>query len=401
MNVLFLTLCEYKSIYDKDLYTDLLRVFMKNGDNVYMVSPIEKRHNESTTLIKEDNSILLRLKIGNIQKTNIIEKGISTITIERIFINGIKKYFSDVKFDLVLYSTPPITLVGAVEYVKNRDNAKTYLLLKDIFPQNAVDIGILNTNGVKGILYKFFRSKEKKLYKISDKIGCMSPANAEFVIKHNPFVNSNTVEVCPNSIEIIDKKVDDKSRNLIREKYGIPKDKVVLIYGGNLGKPQGIPFFIECIKAIKDIKEIFVLVVGDGTEYELLENFSNEFNQSNFKLMKRFPKEDYDTMVGACDVGLLFLDHRFTIPNFPSRMVSYMQAHLPILACTDVNTDVGDIIVDNGFGWWCESNNSVNFEKKVEEILKTNVIDKGEISWQKLNEMYDVKEAYEIIMGDI
>ena len=47
-----------------------------------------------------------------------IEKGISTLTLESKFLKGIKNYFSDVKFDLVLYSTPPITLQKAVEYVQ-------------------------------------------------------------------------------------------------------------------------------------------------------------------------------------------------------------------------------------------------------------------------------------------
>lgn len=90
------------------------------------------------------------------------------------------------KFDLIIYSTPPITFQRAVEYVKERDNAQTYLLLKDIFPQNAVDIGILSKNGWKGLIYKYFRKKEKKLYGISDRIGCMSEANCKYILSHNP-----------------------------------------------------------------------------------------------------------------------------------------------------------------------------------------------------------------------
>lgn len=110
----------------------------------------------------------MKLKIGNTQKTNIIEKGISTVSIEPQFIAGIKRYFSNVKFDLVIYSTPPITFCNAIEFVKKRDGAKTYLLLKDIFPQNAVDIEMISKTGVKGIIYKIFRNKEKKLYRMHE-----------------------------------------------------------------------------------------------------------------------------------------------------------------------------------------------------------------------------------------
>ena len=137
----------------------------------------------------------MKLKIGNIQKTNIIEKGISTVSIEPQFIAGIKKYFSNVKFDLVIYSTPPITFCNAIEFVKKRDGAESYLLLKDIFPQNAVDIGIMSKSGIIGILYRFFRNKEKKLYRISDYIGCMSPANVEYIKKHNPEIDAEKISV--------------------------------------------------------------------------------------------------------------------------------------------------------------------------------------------------------------
>lgn len=220
MNVLFLTLLGFDSLQERSIYTDLLREFVKNGHHVYSISPTEKRQNISTHLIEEDNSTILRLQIGNTQKTNIIEKGISTVMIEPQFKSAIKKYFSDVKFDIVLYSTPPITFTGAVEYVKKRDGARTYLLLKDIFPQNAVDIGLMSTSGLKGLIYKHFRRQEKRLYAISDRIGCMSQANVDYVIKHNPEIDPAKVEICPNCIEVIDKSVDEQTRISIRKNMG-------------------------------------------------------------------------------------------------------------------------------------------------------------------------------------
>lgn len=188
MNVLFLTLLDFDSIEEKNIYTDLLREFRNKGHNVYIVSPIEKRKKKHTFIIKKFGTTILKLKIGNMQKTNVIEKGISTLCIEHILLTGIRKYFSNVKFDLVIYSTPPITFCSAIGFIKKRDNAKTYLLLKDIFPQNAVDIEMLKKTGLKSLIYKYFRKKEKELYALSDRIGCMSKANVEYVIKHNPEV---------------------------------------------------------------------------------------------------------------------------------------------------------------------------------------------------------------------
>lgn len=397
MNVLFLTLLGFNSLQERNIYTDLLREFVKNEHQVYAISPVEKRQNQETRLIKEENATILRLRTGNTQKTNIIEKGISTIMIEPTFKKAIGEYFSDVKFDLVLYSTPPITLVSAIEYVKKRDGAKTYLLLKDIFPQNAVDIGMMSKNGMKGLLYKYFRRQEKKLYRISDRIGCMSKANVDYVITHNPEVDPSIVEVCPNSVDVIDKSVDESTRKQIREKYGIPLDKKVFVYGGNLGKPQGIPFLIECLKRCKDIEEAYFLIVGDGTEYGVLEKYIDTEKPQNVQLMKRLPKEDYDTMVGACDVGMVFLDYRFTIPNFPSRILAYMQAKLPVLAATDSNTDIGKVIVGGGFGWWCESDNVCEFGRIVAKAIQDDLGVIGDKAYKYLLDHYTASQSYEII----
>lgn len=397
MNVLFLSLGRYWTINESEGYTDLLREFIRHGDKVYILSPTERREGKSTQLIEEENSVILKIKTGNIQKTNFIEKGISTVMIESQFLRAIKKYFSNVKFDLVLYPTPPITFVKVVEYIKKRDNAITYLLLKDIFPQNAIDIGIMNKSGIKGILYKYFRNKEKRLYAISDTIGCMSPANVKYVLDNNLDVNREKVEVCPNVIEIKDKSIDNDARINIRSKYDIPLDKKVFVYGGNLGRPQGIDFLIKCIESQKNNEDVYFFIVGDGTDYNKLESFKESNIQSNFNIIKRLPKDDYDTVVAACDVGLIFLDHRFTIPNFPSRLLGYLQAKLPVLACTDPNTDIGKIIIDGGFGWWCESNSVDGFVRTIDEIINSSTEQLGNIGYRYLNDNYNVEIGYDII----
>lgn len=398
MKILFLTLLDFSSLEEKNIYTDLLREFVKHGHYVCVISPVERRIQRKTELIKERKTRILKLQIGNVLKTNLIEKGISTVTLEDRFISGIKKYFADIKFDLVLYSTPPITFCGAVEYVKKRDNATTYLLLKDIFPQNAVDIGIMRKSGMKGILYKYFRKKEKKLYALSNYIGCMSQANVDYIIQHNPEINPETVEVCPNSVEIVNMKVSTDIRDEMRQKYEIPLDKKVFVYGGNLGKPQGIPFLIRCLKSQMKNKDAYFLIVGDGTEYGKLEQFFSERKPDNMKLMKRLPQEDYDRMVAACDVGMIFLDHRFTIPNFPSRLLGYMQAKLPVLACTDPNTDIGKVIIDGGFGWWCESDDIDAFVRYIRTAMESDLNKVGNKAYQYLLDNYTSEHGYRIIM---
>ena len=218
MQVLFLTLVKINSLNERGIYTDLLRKFSDEGHTVTVVCPTERREKNPTTLIQEGLNSILKVKTFNLQKTNVIEKGIGTLAIEYQFLNAIKKHLKSTKFDLVVYSTPPITFSKVIQFIKNRDNAYAYLLLKDIFPQNAIDMQLMKENS---FLHKLFIKKEKKLYAISDTIGCMSPANKNYILKHNPEIDSSKVEVNPNTIQPIEFNLSLEEKDKIKDIYEI------------------------------------------------------------------------------------------------------------------------------------------------------------------------------------
>lgn len=401
MKIIFLSI-SYSEKGRISSYEELLQKFVSIGHEVFVACASEKRKQRKTGITNERGIHVLRISTGNITgNVNLIEKGISTVMIDKQFQKAISRYFANEKFDLILYPTPPITLVGTVTYLKKQNNAISYLLLKDIFPQNAVDLGMLSKTGFKGIIYKIFRNKEKKLYKISDYIGCMSPANVNYVLNHNDFVKKEKIEVCPNCVKLLNDTHTAEEHKEIREKYGLPLDKTIFVYGGNLGKPQGIDFFISCLKEVKNVDEAFMLVVGGGSEASKIKLFINENNINNAMILDSLPKQDYELLTDACDVGLVFLDYRFTIPNFPSRILSYMQRSKPVLVASDPNTDMGQIVEENGFGWSCFSNDSKKFVECIHKALKSDLKSMGLIGRMYLEENYNVDKVYKIVINHI
>ena len=399
MNILFLTMVQMLDINNNGIYTDLMRKFAKEGHNVYIATPVQRRTKLSTHLRNENNVHILGIKTLNVTKTNAIEQGIGQILLESQFKSAISKHWGGISFDLILYSTPPITFTNVIKFLKKRNpKAITYLLLKDIFPQNAVDLGLLTKTGIKGILYKFFRKKEEELYKISDTIGCMSPANVEYVLKHNPNIPARKVEIAPNSCECIT-NTEKVEKNSIRQKFNLPLNKTILIYGGNLGKPQGIPFLLECLKANSEHKKCHFVVIGNGTEYNRLEAWVSSAKPSSVSLFKSLPKNEYNELASACDVGLIFLDYRFTIPNYPSRLLSYLTNKKPIIAATDKNCDLGHIAEKNGFGYWCPSNSVEAFNCVVDKISVSNLVEMGERGYYFYNNNYTIQHTYNSIMS--
>lgn len=391
MNIIFLTLVEINSIEDRGIYHDLLRKFRDEGHDVTIVTPLERRKGISTNYNIKEGVSILQVKTLNIQKTNVLEKGIGTLAIEYQYLSAIRKYTSNIKFDLILYSTPPITLVKVIQFIKKRDNSKSYLLLKDIFPQNAVDMKLMSE---KGLLFKYFRKKEKKLYNISDKIGCMSKANVDFVLKHNPYINQDKTEINPNSIEIQNfKQFSLEERLNLKAKFNIPDNKKIFIYGGNLGKPQGIDFLVRILDSKKDDNDVFFVIVGSGTEYVKIESWIITNNPKNVMFLPALPKKEYDLLVQLCDVGLIFLHKDFTIPNYPSRLLSYLEFKMPVLAATDKNTDIGLDLEKNKCGFAVYSG---NVKEMINAIDRFNKMSDSEFEVMRNNSFTFLEENFQV-----
>jgi len=399
MNILFLTLHKINSLSERGIYTDLLRKFQEEGNTIHIVCPNERRERKNTEILINKQLHLLKVKTFNIQKTNLFEKGLATLAIEFQYLFAIKKHFTKTKFDLVLYSTPPITFSKVINYVKKRDRAYSYLLLKDIFPQNAVDMKMIKENS---IIHKYFLRKEKKLYEISDKIGCLSEANLEYLKKHNSYLDFKKIEINPNTISPKFINYSNSEKENIKLKYSIPLKKKIFIYGGNLGKPQGLDFLLETIQLTKR-SDVYFLIVGSGTEFTRIQKWFDEFKPQNASLISFLPKNDYDKLLAACDVGLIFLNKNFTIPNYPSRLLSYLEMKMPIIAATDPNTDIGLDIERNKCGFSVISGDSERMKNAINKtmsiILDSNLM--KENTWGFLQRDFKVEKSYELILKSI
>ena len=396
MKVLFLTLSRINSIEEQSIYQDLLRKFRDEGHDINIITPIERRFNKNTHLIIEGNVKILNVKTPNIQKTNIVEKGFATLILEFLFKKAIKKFLKNEKFDLIMYSTPPITFTRLVRTLKNSNNAKTYLLLKDIFPQNAVDLKMMSSSG---ILYKYFRKKELELYEMSDWIGCMSEENKKYILKHNRGLNEAKVEVNPNSIYL----QEDKNTLIDSNKILgiIPQNKTIFLYGGNLGKPQGINFLLDIIIDSNYNSNAYFIIVGSGTETNKIQKWFDVKKPENALFVNQLNQKDYEMLLKQSHVGLVFLHPDFTIPNYPSRILPYMKYKLPILFATDTNTDIGKEAELYDYGFWCESGKIEEFRKFIDLLTFNKELRRkmGINGYNRLKKDFNVNYSYEMIMN--
>lgn len=394
MNVLFLSLYPFNKLSDGYIAADLVKQFVDEGHTLTVIAPMEGANN---IYIEESEGFKnVHIGCGPIQKTSAFKKVINLRKLDLLAKTFLKK--SNVKFDLAVCMVSHCAFYRTVKFIKKRDKAFVYNMVKDIFPQNAVDMGMMKKDG---LLYKWFKNKENKYYAISDVLGVLSDRAVQSIKQLNPKIVRKKIEVNPNSCIVKDLAMNDEQKAAVLAKYEIPANKTVMVYGGNLGKPQGIEFLLDCVKHNEErFGNAYFVIVGNGTEYEKIAWYFNNALPKNAKLMARLGGSDFDDLCLASDVGLVFLNRDFTIPHYPSRVLSYMQARLPILFAVDSVCDSGEIAERNGYGFNCLNGDLDKFFENVEkfEASKATCKNMGEKAYSFMTQNYTVKRSYDIIM---
>ncbi|MGH1288386.1 glycosyltransferase family 4 protein [Bacillus toyonensis] len=397
MNILFLMIAFPDVEKTENLYTELAHEFKNHDHNVYVATILGDSDHTQTILRNEKGVNVLRISSGKLFNVNYIVKGINTVLLPYRFNQDIKKYFKDVKFDLVISPTPPITFLNTIKKLKKKHSCKSYLILRDIFPQNAKDLGLINNE----LLFSYFRRKEKKLYGISDHIGCMSQGNIDYIVKHNTDIKQEKLELLPNWRKVRENSLLPKTN--YRKQYGFNDDQIVLIFGGNIGLPQELDFLLELVECYKHREDIKFLIIGSGNRQESLKKMIVERELTNVILKDPVPSQEYDCLVRDCDIGLINLNRDFTIPNIPSKTLAYFEAEVPILASIDQNTDYGQVLNEARAGMWSITGDLESYKNNFEKLVCDKELRKsmGRNGRSYLIQNLGVNKAYKTIINHI
>lgn len=401
MNILFIFSRHSENPNDSTLTKDLSDEFFKQGNNVTVVTLLEKKYKRETELKKENGYEILRVKTGNYFNIgNKFEKGMTVLTMASDLKKGIIKHLGDRKYDLIITHTPFVSTEKLINPLKEYFKCPAYLILWDIFPQNAKDIGILNNN----LLFSYFKYNEKKMFLAYDCIWCMSEGNVNYLKENYSYLDKNKIKLLRNWA-IIKPNVEINKKE-IRNKYGFSEDEFIAIFGGNMGKPQKLENILSLAEKSLKNKKIKFLFIGNGSEKERLEKLTKENNLSNITFINQVPREDYEKITASCDVGLVSLDERFTVPNFPSKTTDYFKLSLPILASLDrcATEDYGNFLQNKvKGGLFAEAGNTEGLYNQLMKLYNDESLRKtlGNNGRKYYEEYLGVDKAYETIMNEI
>lgn len=282
----------------------------------------------------EDGVTIIRVKTLPHHKVNFIMRGIAQLMMPRQFLRALSRH-GELSYDAVIVYSPPLPLAGVGSALR-RKGAFFALNIQDVFPQNAIDLGVLRNP----LLIAMFRAMERAAYRNADRILVHSESNLELLKRDNPRA-AGKLGVLHNWVDGESYKLPASRR--FREQYGL-QEKFIIGFAGVMGPSQQLDLIVEAAAKLRDLEELAFLFVGDGGESENLKALADRLGADNVHFQPFIPREDYPELLKNLDVGLVCLSPKNHTPVVPGKLLTYMAANLPVLAVLNRESD-GNAIV--------------------------------------------------------
>ena len=267
---------------------------------------------------------VFRVNTLHYRTSNYLIRGIGELLLPYLFFRKVNQFVRE-NIDAVVVYSPPLSLSILGRIVKKSPQVKFILNVYDIFPQNAIDLGILRNR----VLVRFFEHIENRAYSAADHIRTYSDNHKKFLIERKQ-VPSHKVSTVYNWIDLLP-YMSARPTGIFRTRYGL-EGRFILLFAGILGPSQQLDFVIRVAEEVKDIPEICFLIVGGGSEKEKLQKLAEERRLENVEFQPFVPPEDYPSLVKDSDVGLACLSCKNTTPVFPGKLLGFMACAVPIVA---------------------------------------------------------------------
>ena len=322
---------------------DLALEFLRRGHEVVVISPGDRQQSNHLEIEHIDDVEIWRFKSPPTRGLGNIKRAINESLLSYRAFRAIRAPIQSAPFDICINYSPSIFFGPLASFIK-KHGAYVYLVLRDFFPQWIIDEGMIRSWSP---IAKYFRLFEHINYQVSDCIAVQSPANIpSFQAMYKKPVN---LSVLMNWAAI-----KQHSRSLEAEAFlngfGIV-GKTVFFYGGNIGHAQDMSNILRLAKGMLHQFNVHFLLVGQGDEFQLVEQLIIEWELHNVTLLPSIPQEKYNELLSVVDVGLFSLSSRHFAHNFPGKLLGYMEHSLPILGSVNAGNDVIDIVNNSGAGY--------------------------------------------------
>lgn len=323
---------------------DLAHEFVSQGHQLTVVLPSSDL-SAPFSVAMVDGIEVLRLRAPKTKDIDYVRRTINEFLMPFAMLRNLRRSpLANRQWDGVVWYSPSIFFGPLTKSLMGSSQCKSYLIVRDIFPEWAVDLGLMR----RGLPYLFFRAIARYQYSVASVIGVQTPGNLQYF---DGVASSGKARIEVLENWLADSPVTSCSIDLSKSSLSGRK---ILVYAGNMGIAQGLGTLLDLAERLRAKADIGFLFVGRGSEAKKLAAEAHSRGLDNVQFMDEIPPEEIPGLYRQCAIGLVALDGRHKSHNIPGKFLTYMQSGLPVIATINARNDLADLIRDEGVGCACE-----------------------------------------------
>jgi glycosyltransferase involved in cell wall biosynthesis len=378
------------------MYHDLAKELIQQGHQVTVITPHFDKKQSRLLENSLEGVTVWRFFSGQIKDVPKVTRAVNETLLSYNAWRAVKEKIKEDTFDGVIYYSPSIFFGSLVSKIKKRCQCSSYLVLRDFFPQWAIDSGLMRAGS---LIERYFRYFEKQSYKAADTIGVMSERNLQ--IFEQATSSRYPSSILRNWASLTPHQLPHEAVNL-RAQLGLT-DEVIYFYGGNIGHAQDMANLMRLARGMQDYTKAHFLFVGQGDEVKLIKNLAVDWKLDNFSYLPSVNQEEFKNILAQVDIGLFSLSSKHTAHNFPGKLLGYMVQSLPILGSVNRGNDLMDLVNANSAGLITVNGNDDQFLVNAVKLLEdTSYRDKvGSAGYRLLEKEFAVHSIASTIISKL
>ena len=369
---------------------DLSREFVRQGHSLCVLLPAPDQR-EPWALEEVDGAQVLRLKAPRTKDIGYMRRTLAELAMPFAMLQSLRKSpLAKKRWDGVVWYAPSIFHGPLVSALKKSSNAKSYLIIRDIFPEWAVDMGLMG----RGLPYRFFDAVARYQYSVADVIGVQTPGNLRYFDLWQKQLG--------RKLEVLQNWLGKSSKVCcsIRVDQTELAGRKIFVYAGNMGVAQGMDILLDLAEKFRNWSGVGFLFVGRGSDVTRLKITAQSQQLSNVLFFDEIAPNEIPDLYSQCHVGIVALDPRHKSHNIPGKFLTYMQSGLPVLANINAGNDLAQMIRDEDVGEVCETNDLGELADLADRLLTR--IEAGEEFSNRCRDLFErefsvEKAVYQIV----
>jgi glycosyltransferase involved in cell wall biosynthesis len=333
---------------------DLAQALINRNHSVCIITPSPSQK-KFLTVSQNGKLKIFRIKTLNHKKHNFIFRFFAEFSMPFLMMIAFSVYrINFPKIHGVIWYSPSIFFGPLIKFLKKKNACRSYLILRDIFPQWLVDIDLISN---KSFVFNILKKIELYQYNVANMIGVQSFNNLNYIKKYTS--KNQGVEVLNNWLGNL--KPQKSPVSILNTQF---KNKIILIYSGNMGLAQDVYKLVQFVKLFENDNRFGFIFVGRGSEFNSIKEMIAKERILNLLLFNEVSPRQLRDLYSECHIGLIALDHRHKSHNIPGKFLSYIQSGLPVIAFINKGNDLLGLIKNNRVGFATSNLDVLDMKKK-------------------------------------